>query len=83
MLFVVSCLLKNLPLCDACKTASGHPTSPVWALQDTAETDRSKFSQDHQNDEEPEVRMNEEAWGEWDDAAWRREGKGAGLLATA
>ena len=62
---------------------SGHWMSPVWALQDTAETDRSKFSQGHQNDEELEVRMNEEQLGEWVDAAWRREGKEAGLLATA
>lgn len=44
---------------------------------------RSKLNQGHQNDEELEVRMNEEQLGEWVDAAWRREGKEVGLLATA
>jgi len=79
-LFVVSCHLKNSPLCDSCGAASGHQRSPVWALQDTAETYSSQFSQGHQNGEEREARMNEQGLGTWDDAAWRR---GAGLLATA
>lgn len=48
---------------------SGHQMSPVWALQDTAETERSKVSQSYQNDKELEVRINAEGLGEWDDGA--------------
>lgn len=61
--------MTNSPLCDTCETMSGHQMSPVWALQDTAETDRSKVSQGYQNDKELEVRINAEGLGEWDDGA--------------
>lgn len=50
--------------------------SPLWALEDTAETNKSKFRQGHHNDEELKVRRTEEELGEWNGASWRKEGKG-------